>query len=168
MRAIHLILPLAIGLSAVGSSYAQMATAKSIVIEQPWARATPKGAKTGAAYMAVINNGAAADHLVGAATAVAEKVQFHQDTEDNGVSRMREIPRVDLAPGAKIVFKPGEMHMMLVGMKQPLVQGQSFSLTLRFEKAGNVEITVPVEGVGAMQHGGMGSMMHMPNDEMKK
>ena len=168
MRGIHLFLPLVIALCASGGSYAQTAATKSIVIEQPWARATPKGAKTGAAYMAVINNGAVADHLVGAATAVADKVQFHQSTEDNGVSRMHEISRVDLAPGARVVFKPGEMHMMLVGMNQPLVQGQSFSLMLRFEKAGNVEITVPVEGVGAMQHGGMGSMSHMPHDEMKK
>lgn len=168
MRVIHLIVPLVMALCAGGSSYAQTSVAKSIVVDQPWARATPKGAKTGAAYMTVVNNGAAGDRLVGAATAVADKVQFHQDTEDNGVSRMREIPRVDLAPGAKTVFKPGEMHMMLVGMKQPLVQGQSFSLTLRFEKAGNVEITVPVEGVGAMQHEGMGSMTHMPHDEMKK
>jgi long-chain acyl-CoA synthetase len=101
-------------------------------------------------------------------TAVADKVQFHQDTEDNGVSRMREIPAVELVPGAKVVFKPGEMHMMLVGLKQPLVQGQTVSLTLRFAKAGNVEITVPVEGVGAMQHDGMGSMMQMPHDDMKK
>ena len=168
MRGIHLFLPLVIALCASGGSYAQTAATKSIVIEQPWARATPKGAKTGAAYMAVINNGAVADHLVGAATAVADKVQFHQSTEDNGVSRMHEISRVDLAPGARVVFKPGEMHMMLVGLKQPLVQGQTFSVTLQFESAGNIEVTLPVEGVGAMHHGGTGSMMHMPNDEMKK
>jgi copper(I)-binding protein len=168
MKTARVIALLLVALLIGAGANAQTPVAQSVAVEQPWARATPKGAKTGAAYMTLVNKGATADRLVGAATAVADKVQFHQDTEDNGVSRMREIPAVELVPGAKVVFKPGEMHMMLVGLKQPLVQGQTVSLTLRFAKAGEVEIAVPVEGVGAMQHDGMGSMMRMPHDDMKK
>ena len=63
-----------------------------------------------------------------------------------------------LDPGAKISFKPGEMHMTIVGLKQPLLERQIFPLTLGFEKADNIEGTVPVEKVGAKQDENMGSM----------
>jgi copper(I)-binding protein len=142
--------------------------ASAISVEQPFARATPGRATTGAAYIMLINGGTSADRLVGAATPVADNVQFHKVTEDNGVSRMRQVQGVELAPGAKIIFKPGEMHMMLVGLKQPLIEGQTFPLTLQFEQAGRVEVPVPINRVGAMQHDDMGSMMHMHEDATKK
>ena len=136
------------------------ASSNTITVEQAWARATPRGALTGAAYMMLINNGAFADRLLSATTPVADQIQFHKQTEDTGVSRMREVHNVELSPGGKITFKPGDMHMMIVGIKQPLKEGQSFPLTLQFEKAGNIDVTVPIEKVGAMQHEDMGSTMH--------
>jgi hypothetical protein len=151
-----------------GAARTQTSAVGTIVVEQPWARATPGGARTGAAYMTLTNIGASADRLLSAATPLADNIQFHKETEDDGVSRMREVHSVDLGPGAKIVFKPGDMHMMIVGLKQPLTEGQTFPLTLQFEKAGNIVVTVPIEKVGAMQHDGMGSMMHGPDDAMKK
>jgi periplasmic copper chaperone A len=165
----HLIVTLLLVLCVGGAARAQTSAASTIVVEQPFARATPKGAMTGAAYMTLLNNGASAERLVGATTPVADKVQFHQASEENGVSRMREVPSVDLEPGAKVSFKPGDMHMMIVGLKQPLVQGQTLSLALQFEKAGNVEVTVPIQGIGAMQHdNNMGPMTHGPDGPMKK
>jgi copper(I)-binding protein len=164
----HLIVTVLLALCVGSAARAQTSAASTIVVEQPFARATPKGAMTGAAYMTLLNNGASADRLVGATTPVADKVQFHQASEENGVSRMREVPSVDLEPGAKIVFKPGEMHMMIVGLKQPLVQGQTFPLALQFEKAGNIEVTVPIQGIGAMQHDNMGPMTPGPGGAMKK
>ena len=156
---------LLLALSLSNQMHAQTST---ITVEQAWARATPRGALTGAAYMMLINNGAFADRLLSATTPVADQIQFHRQTEDNGVSRMREVHNVELSPGGKITFKPGDMHMMIVGIKQPLKEGQSFPLTLQFEKAGNIDVTVPIEKVGAMQHENMGSTVHMPNEEMKK
>jgi copper(I)-binding protein len=141
--------------------------ANTISVELAFARATPGRAVTGAAYMTLVNGGTSADKLVGAETPAADKVQFHKETEENGISRMREVHDVQLAPGAKIVFKPGEMHMMLVGLKQPLIEGQTFPLTLQFEKAGKVEVTVPIQKVGAMQHEDMGPM-HMHDGGTKK
>jgi periplasmic copper chaperone A len=164
----HLIVTLLLVLCVGGAARAQTSAASTIVVEQPFARATPKGAMTGAAYMTLLNNGASADRLVGATTPVADKVQFHQASEENGVSRMREVPSVDLEPAAKVSFKPGEMHMMIVGLKQPLVQGQTFPLALQFEKAGNIEVTVPIQGIGAMQHDNMGPMTPGPGGAMKK
>jgi len=141
----------------VAQTRAQTAATNPIAVENAWARATPGGAKTGAAYMTLMNKGAA-DRLLAASTPVADKVQFHEETEENGVSRMRQRQAVELKLGSEVVFKPGVMHMMLVGLKQPLKEGQTFPLTLEFEKAGKVEVTIPIAKVGAMQPGGMGPM----------
>ena len=157
-----------LAVSVGGLALAQALALNTIVVEQSWARATPKGAMTGAAYMILINNGTSADRLMSATAPLADKVQFHKETEENGVSRMREVPNIDLAPGAKVIFKPGEMHLMLVGLRHPLIEGQTFPLTLHFERAGNIEVTVPIEKVGALQHEDMGSMMHGTDHEMKK
>lgn len=156
--AIKLLSAAALLLLLGGRLYAQTASANAITVEHPWARATPKGATTGAAYMTVANNGTSADRLVGATTPLADKIQFHTETENNGVSRMRQVDTIDLPAGAKIVFKPGDMHEMIIGLKQPLTQGQTFPLILRFENAGNIDVTVPIEGVGAMRLDDMGSM----------
>src|SRR5229473_3256837 len=119
------------------SVYAQASGQTTIVAERPWARATP----------------------------VADQVQFHSATEENGVSRMREMRTVDVTPGAKVAFSPGGLHIMVVGLKQPLKEGQTFPLTLTFEKAGKIEVTVPIEKVGAMQGGSMGSMTHGADEQ---
>jgi copper(I)-binding protein len=161
-RMAHLITALLVALCLGGEPHAQTSAANMVVVQQPWARATPGGAKTGAAYMTLINDGASADRLLSATTPLADQVQFHKATEDNGVSRMREVHNVELEPGAKITFKPGEMHMMLVGLKEPLIEGKTLPLTLQFERAGSVNVTLPIEKVGAMQHEDMGTMMHGP------
>ena len=158
---------LLLALSLSNQTHAQTST-NTITVEQAWARATPGGARTGAAYMTLMNSGASADRLLSATTPVADQVQFHKQTEDNGVSRMREVHNVELSPGGKIIFKPGDMHMMIVGIKQPLQEGQTFPLTLQFEKAGKIDVTVPIEKVGAMRHEDMGSNMQMPNDKTGK
>src|SRR5713226_767669 len=83
----------------VGSQlHAQTTGSSSVVVEHPWARATPGGAKTGATYLTLRNNGETPDQLLGATTLLADKVQFHSVVEENGVSRMREMPVVDLPP----------------------------------------------------------------------
>ncbi len=149
-----------LALTVSGQVRAQMPDDRQIAIEQPWARATPKGVKTGAAYMSLINKGNSTDQLLGATTSVAEKIQFHKETEEDGVARMRELRSVEIAPGAKVTFRPGDMHMMLLRLKQPLVEGQTFPLTLDFEKAGKVDVMVSVARVGAMEHADMSPPTH--------
>ena len=151
-----------------GHAQAQTSAQRTIRVANAWARATPARVKTGAAYVAVINDGGSADRLLRATTPVAQKIQFHRKSEDNGVSRMRELRSVEIDPGAKVIFKPGDMHMMMVGLKQPLKEGETFPLTLTFEKAGKIDVTVSVAKVGAMQSGDMKSMMHGAGGPMKK
>jgi len=167
-RASTVLMSFLLALAINGQVHAQIPDAKSIVIDHPWARATPAGAKTGAAYMTLINNGDSGDRLLAAKTPVADSVQFHSVSEENGVSRMREMRAVEVPPGGKVTFSPGGMHIMVVGLKQPLKEGQTFPLSLTFEKAGKVEVTVSIAKVGAMQHGDMGPMMHEHGDTMKK
>jgi len=119
-------------------AHAQPSAQNTIVAEHPWARATPGGAKTGAAYVTLTSNGGSGDRLLSGTTPVAGQVQFHRVSEESGVSHMRELRAVEVASGAKLTFSPGGMHIMLVGLKQPLEEGQTFSLTLSFENAGKV------------------------------
>lgn len=148
--------------------HAQTTGSSSVVVEHPWARATPGGAKTGATYLALKNNGDAPDQLLGATTSLADKVQFHSVVEENGVSRMREMPVVDLPPRATVTFSPGSMHIMLVGLTQALKERDTFALTLTFAKAGKVDVTIPVTKIGAMQPDDMGSMKHGDGGMMGK
>ena len=138
----------------------------SIQIEQPWSRATPSGAKTGAVYMTIDNKSGTADRLIGASSDVADKTQIHEMKVENGVMQMRQIPGgLQIPANGSVVLKPGGYHVMLIGLKKPLAAGEKLPLTLTFEKAGNISVTVPVQAMGAMpDKGNMGGMGHM---EMK-
>lgn len=119
----------------------------TVEINDAWARATPGGATNGAAYLTV--QSPIADRLTGAATPVADKAELHTMTMDGGIMRMREVPGVELPAGQPVTLKPGGLHIMLIGLKEPLRPGQSMPLTLRFEKAGAREVTAAVGKVGA-------------------
>lgn len=110
-----------------------------------WARSTPPGVKTGAAYMTVTNTGHEDDTLVSVSTPVAGMADVHHTIDDNGVMKMRPAGPVDLKPGASIKLSPGGYHVMLMQLKAPLADGQNFPLTLVFEKAGKVQVDVHVQ-----------------------
>lgn len=132
-----------------------------ITIDEPFARATPAGAQIGAVYMTINNKTSAPDRLTGATSDVAAQVQVHEMSMDNGIMKMRELTDgLAIPAGGSVTLKPGSYHVMLIGLKKPLTGGNSFQLTLKFEKAGNISITVPVKAMAGMQtdHGGIGNM----------
>jgi len=143
-------LALAIISLSSGISVAQSASASSIMVENAWARATPGNSKIGVVYLTIVDHGAAPDRLVGVASAVAARAEIHTMTDDKGVMKMHEVDAIAVAPGTPTELKPGGYHIMLMDLKQPLKEGDSFPLTLRFEKAGDIQVTVRVEKVGAM------------------
>jgi len=149
--------------SALAASAA--ADEPAIAISNAWARAMPEGAKAGAAYVTITNNGTGADRLLGVSTPVAGEAQLHTTINDNGVMKMRPIESIELKPGASVTLKPGGMHLMLMGLKQPLKEGESFPLALNFEKAGRLETAVTVTKAGAM--GNMSTMGNMQGMDMK-
>jgi hypothetical protein len=138
-----------------GSAMAQTGQPK---IENAWARATPGKAENGAAYLTIVSP--VPDKLTGVSTPDAKAAELHEMTMEGGVMKMRPLANgVDLPAGKPVTLKPGGMHIMLMGLKQPLKKGESFPMTLTFEKAGTREVQVAVEGPGAMgpQAGGSSS-----------
>ncbi len=128
---------------------AQQYKAGPIEIDHPWSRATPKGAKTGAGYVSIKNAGSTADRLVGGSFADAGKVEIHQATMDQGVMKMRPVAGgVEIKPGERVELKPDGLHLMFIGLKQPLKNGEQVVGTLEFEKAGTVPVQYTVGGIG--------------------
>ncbi len=128
-------------------------------IDHPYATPTPAGATTGAAYVRTLRNtGERPDRLVGASTPVARAVEIHRSTVDaQQVMRMRAVDGIDLPPKGEVRLRHGgEHHLMLIDLKVPLKNGDRFPLTLRFEKAGEREVTVwvqqPRDAAGAPEH----------------
>lgn len=137
-------------LALCGTSFAaQAAEVGKISIEQQWARATAPGANNGAAFMTLVNDGAT-DKIVAAAADVSDVVELHTHIKDGEVMRMRQVEAIEVTGGSTTALKPGGLHIMLIGLHQPLTEGDSFPLTLTFESGGEVVIDVPVRAMGAM------------------
>ena len=126
---------------------AALALPTQLEVDNAWAGATPGNAENGAAYVTITSP--TADRLVSASTPVAKKAELHTMSMQGMVMKMRPISGVDIPAGQPVSLKPGGEHIMLMGLSQPLREGQSFPLTLDFEKAGPRTVTVTVEKVGA-------------------
>ena len=141
-----------------------MAQSAHVEIKDAWARATPGGTQTGAAY--VIVQSPSGDRLTGASAPVAQKAELHNMTMDNGIMKMREVEGIDLPAGKAVTLKPNGYHIMLMGLTQPLKEGETFPLTLTFAKAGSETVIVTVQKVGAMGPGDQFGGMNMPGMNM--
>jgi periplasmic copper chaperone A len=135
----------------------------SLQITQPWARATPKGAASGAAYMTVSNNGTKAAHLNCVSSDVAAKCEIHEMSMEGGVMRMRPVEGgLEIKPGQTITLKPGGFHMMLTGLKVPLREGKMLGATLQADGGKTMQVEFPIAAVGAPGPGaGAGGAMKM-------
>jgi hypothetical protein len=120
-----------------------------IVVADAWTKATPAGAAVGAGYMTIRNEGGAAARLVGGEASVAERVEVHTMAMEGGVMSMRPVEGgLEVPPGGEVALKPGGLHLMLVGLKQPFAEGESVSVTLIFEGGMRVETTLAVRAMG--------------------
>jgi len=158
------LLTLAAAAALIAISLPAFAQNASIQVEKPYARATPGGATTGAVYMTLDNKSNAEDRLTGASSDVAITLQIHEMKVVNGTMEMREVAGgLAIPAGGSVVLKPGGYHVMLIGLKKPLKAGDSFPLTLQFQKAGKVSVTVPVQAMGGSNDNmpGMGHHMDM-------
>jgi copper(I)-binding protein len=132
-------------LTAAGAASAQT---NQLEVSNAWARATPAKAENGAAYVTIVSP--TSDRLLSASSPVAKKTELHTMEMAGMVMKMRPIAGLDIPAGQPVALKPGGEHIMLVGLQQPLREGQSFTLTLNFEKAGARTVSVAVEKAGAM------------------
>jgi copper(I)-binding protein len=135
---------------AASPAHAGDATAGDLVITQAWTRATPGGAKIAGGYLTIENKGAAPDRLTSGSSDVAGKFEIHEMAMNNGVMTMRPLEKgLPIEPGKTIKLAPGGYHLMLMDLKQPFKQGDKVPVTLEFEKAGKVTLSLDVQGVGA-------------------
>ena len=126
---------------------AEEVKAGDLVITQAWSRATPGGAKIGGGYLTIENKGAAPDRLIGGSADVAGKLEVHEMAMNNGVMTMRPLDKgLSIEPGKTVKLAPGGYHLMLFDLKSPLKQGDKLPVTLEFEKAGKVKLSLDMRG----------------------
>jgi copper(I)-binding protein len=144
----------------------------SIQITAPWARATPKGATSGAAYMTITNNGKTPDKVTCVSSDASAECQIHTMTMDNGVMMMRPVEGgLEIKPGETVTLKPSSLHVMLVNLKHPLEQGKTVKATLKFDTAGSIDVDYPIAAIGAAAPGvpaGGGTMKMQGGGTMQK
>jgi copper(I)-binding protein len=114
------------------------------------------GAKSAAGFMAIVNNGTEPDRLIGASAGFAAMTQVHESkTDANGVATMNHIDALEIPAGETVMLEHGSYHVMFMGLKQTLTEGDMLPATLTFEKAGTVELEFMVDppGEGGHDHG---------------
>ena len=152
----------------------QAAFAAGMNVNNAWARTTVKGMDMGGAFLNVDNETGRDDVLLGGSTPVADHVEIHTHINENGVMKMRQVKEgVVLPKNKEVKLEPGSYHIMLMGLKAPLKEGQKFKLTLKFKNSKPQTVTVitktPAQSnMPAMNHDHM-MMDHgqMNHDQMK-
>ncbi|MDX1523011.1 MAG: copper chaperone PCu(A)C [Anaerolineae bacterium] len=121
----------------------------SLMIIEPWARASTLDGGNSALYLTVRNEGGD-DVLLGAATTVAEAVEIHESSMDeNDVMHMSPVSTIAVPSGESVNLEPGGKHVMLIGLKEQLKAGDTIEVTLTFERAGEVVVDAEIRGIGA-------------------
>jgi copper(I)-binding protein len=158
MKALFVVL--GVLLAAPALSLAVKAEPASIAVENAWARATPKGAQVAAGYLTIKNDGEEPDRLVSASAGFAGKTEMHQSSMVDGVMKMRPVTDgIPIPPETTVMLAPGGYHFMFMDLAAPLTEGDAVSGELTFERAGKVEVTFQVLGLGAQ---GPGEDHHQP------
>jgi periplasmic copper chaperone A len=132
-------------LSSIAAGCGQSGPA--VTVDDVWANATPAGATVAAVYLQITAK--SNDTLLAASTTVADHIEMHSSSEQNGMMQMRQLQSVPLEAGKTFTFAPGGTHFMLMGLRQPLVAGLRFPLTLQFEKSPEQLVQVQVVELGS-------------------
>ena len=138
------LLAFAASLVLVGAALAQTG---QVEVSNAWARATPGKAENGAAYLTILSP--TTDRLVSVSSPVAKKAELHTMSMAGMVMQMRPLAGLDIPAGRPVTLKPGGEHIMLLGLDRPLQEGESFPLTLNFERAGPLSVTTAVQKLSA-------------------
>ena len=131
----------------------QQATQSAVMhADTATAFATAEGMRTGAIFLRLHNPNATADTLLSAASDKATIVELHESyvDETDGTMQMRKVPSIEIPANGEVMLKPGGLHIMLIDLLAPLVEGETFNVTLRFENAGEMVVPVTVTAPGAM------------------
>ena len=132
-----------------------------LAISGGFSRATLPNAPVGGGFLTITNKGAADDRLISATSPASGEVQLHEMAMEGDVMKMRELPEgIPVPAGETVMLQPGGLHLMLMKLTGPLVEGTSFPVTLTFEKAGTVTVELSVASSGAKVPDGTAGMSH--------
>ncbi|MEX0735538.1 MAG: copper chaperone PCu(A)C [Steroidobacteraceae bacterium] len=123
---------------------ARPALASELTVSDAWSRTTAPGIPMGVVYLKIHNGTAKSDRLLKLKASVGSSAEVHRTEIVEGVARMREVSVLHVGVGERVELAPGGMHVMLMGLKKPLVEGQMFDLELLFEVAGPRKVKVTV------------------------
>ncbi len=132
-----------------------------ILIQDAYARASTPSAKSGAAFMMIMNEGDSADRLIAASSPVAQRIELHTHKEDDaGIMRMTEVEGgIEIPADGMAMLERGGQHLMFMGLTEPFTDGSAIEVTLTFEQAGDIMVEIPVDlnrKPQAGAHGGHG------------
>ena len=143
------VITLSVASIAAMSSWVALAhdfSAGDIRIGHPWSRVAPAAAPVIGGYLTLTNAGSEPDTLIGGSTPLAERIEIHQMTMEDGIARMRPLPDgVEIAPGSSVELAPGGTHLMFIKPTRPLVEGERIEATLEFSRAGAVKVEFVVQ-----------------------
>ena len=144
-----------VGVAAMAMGFGAAAWAEGIVVEDAYARASTPTAKSGAAFMVLMNTGDQDDRLIGAKSDVAARVELHTHREiADGVMKMMEVEEGFAIPaGGTHMLARGGDHVMFMGLNEPFADGDTVAVTLVFEHAGEVAVEIPVDLNRTPTHG---------------
>lgn len=122
------------------------AVAKAPVLHvSGWVRPTVAGQSGSAGYLDIHNAGPGGDRLLAVSTPGASRVSLHSTSMSGGVMRMRAAGPQLIRQGAQLRMKAGGLHLMLTGLKAPLKAGGRLPMTLKFQRAGLVRASIPIQ-----------------------
>jgi len=123
-------------------SLAVTASLAQVKVDQAWARPTAVGQQGGGGYLSLTS--VSGDRLVGGSTPLAQRFELHTMAMKGDVMEMRQVDAIELPAGKTVDLKPGGMHVMFLGLKQPLDLGSKVPVTLKFERAGEIKVEFDV------------------------
>lgn len=124
-------------------------SASTLAIANAWALVSPKGAKVAAGYFVVANGGIESDRLISATSPRAARAEIHEIVVEGNVAKMRPVAAgIEVPPGGSAMLKEDGLHVMFIDVDAPFTEGETIPVTLTFEKAGNVDVTMKVKRGG--------------------
>jgi copper(I)-binding protein len=143
-----------VGATVILSSHvcAQVLKVDAVTISDAYTRATAPGQQVAGGFLKIQNKGNAPDQLISASSPAAGEVQLHEMSMEGNVMKMRQVKDIAVPAGGAVELKPGGLHLMFMNIKAPLTAGESIPVKLKFAKAGEVEVKMPVNAMGAMKH----------------
>jgi copper(I)-binding protein len=122
-----------------------LAFAKPVIeLKSPWVRAVPPTSKNTALFLTIENKGDEEDILLSVKTDIAKMVMIHETVNENGIMKMKHVHHLKIPPKSVVKLEPGGLHIMVMGLKKPLKEGDKVRFTLIFKKTGEITITAPV------------------------